>query len=97
MGLLFRLLTVMYSLPYSFDFHTNWLAVSIHGPNEFGSKRLFDTLYYEDEEGRFSRKQFYYRTGPAVDTDDTGYQVTGNMGTAHKSTINIVFENKNSE
>ena len=32
----------MYSVPYSHDYHSNWLALGIHGPEEFSDKGMFD-------------------------------------------------------
>ena len=39
-----RYISVMYSIPFSHDLYSNWLAVGIHGKEQLNSSSLFHTV-----------------------------------------------------
>ena len=79
---------VMWSAPYSFDFHSNWLAVGIIGANSH-VRSLADTMYEEpSEESTYTLGEFYDSTRIISYCDDV-ICVHGTMGTAHKTFIKI--------
>merc|ERR550519_3264104 len=84
---------LMYSIPYSHDFHSNWIAVGLCSTS---SRLTFDEMYRGNEDS-FKRKDFYYETNP-VNYQNSKFAVTGTCGTSHKPTIIIKlapFQNEN--
>merc|ERR1712018_279701 len=52
----FKYLTIMYSVPYSQDFYSNWMGLWIHGLEEMRQgTTLFNSMYYKDESLGFKR------------------------------------------
>ena len=82
------LLVVMYSVPYSHDFHSNWCAVGIFKKGDTSDH--YNTMYYNAEHG-FKRKDFYGNVDPVV-YEDSDYTVTANMGTSHKPEIQVTVD-----
>ena len=83
--ILHRYLTVMYSVPYSHDFHSNWLGLGIHGPEEVLDEGMYNVMYYEERDW-FTRKEFYYNTNWVTHTSEY-FEVSGTMGTVHRPMI----------
>jgi len=81
-----KILVVMYSIPYSQDFHSNWAAVGIF--NKGDTTGLFKRMY-EDAEHCFKRKEFYRDTDPVIYNGDSDYTVQATMGTTHKAKIQV--------
>ena len=55
-----KVLVIMWSAPYSFDFHTNWLAIGVM--DEANLHLLHENTFnemYKDPESWFKRKEFY--------------------------------------
>ena len=49
----------MYSVPYSHDFHSNWLGIWIHDRDDLvGDESMFTRMYYRDGFG--VRQEYYY-------------------------------------
>jgi hypothetical protein len=81
---------VMFSLPYNFDFYSNWLSVGIMKKREVeykGGNGLFDHMY-NDEEDRFKRGQFYHHENP-IEYKRGSYKIVGEMGKTHEAEIKI--------
>jgi len=80
-----KMLVVMYSVPYSHDWHSNWLGVGIF--------KLADTsnhynIMYHNKESGFKRQSFYASADPIVHKD-ANYLVSASMGTTHKAEIQV--------
>ena len=55
-----KMVVVMYSVPYSHDFHSNWCGAGIF---DVGStNHLFDIMYYKNRTD-FTRKEFWSDLG----------------------------------
>ena len=78
-----KMVVVMYSVPYSHDWHSNWCGVGIFDVQE--TSNFFEKMY-NDQEVNFKRKDFY-RDQDAVTYRDADFEVNATMGTSHKSTI----------
>ena len=83
----------MYSVPYSHDFHSNWLGIWIHGEKQMKNQdeTLFDTMYYGDEKLGFKRQEYYEKIRPLVYSNDAEFTVTGTMDNTHKPTIDVTI------
>jgi len=80
-----KMLVVMYSVPYSHDFSTNWCGVGIF--NKADTSKHFNMMFYDGEQG-FKRKQFYYDTN-SVSYSNSGYTMEAEMDQSHTPTIKI--------
>jgi len=80
-----KMLVVMYSIPYSHDFHSNYCAVGIFDKRD--TTDFFNLMYYKTEQG-FKRKDFYRDADPAIH-NDSNYIVTATMGSNHKPEIQV--------
>ena len=93
-----KILSVMYSLPFNFDFHMNYLAIGIHNKiektteqNQSAEKRFQKMLSGTEEQ--FKRKPFYYDIEPLRYTDDENrFTISGIMGKEHRCTIEILLK-----
>ena len=86
------MLVVMYSIPFSFDLHSNWLAIGIFPQGSNISRLLytppfFDRMYYNSGL-RFRRKEFYH-DAEAVEYKDANFHAIAMMGTLHKPMIKV--------
>ena len=82
----------MYSVPYSHDFHSNWLGIWIHREADMdGDDSVFDRMYYGDAFKDF-RQEYYYEL-PTLVYRDADFTVRASMGSSHKTSIAISFEN----
>ena len=80
------MVVVMYSVPYSHDFHSNWCGAGIF---DVGStNHLFDIMYYKNRTD-FTRKEFWSDLGPLIYDGDSTYSVYATMGNSHKSTVEV--------
>ena len=86
-----KIMVLMYSIPYSHDFHANWLAVGIFPEQD--TTNFYSKMYY-DAERNFKRKQFYWNTNPLKYSGDSDYEVVASMGTSHEPEISVVFSPK---
>ena len=67
----------MYSVPYSFDFYSNWLGVWIHDLSEFSEEEgstptagvVFDKMYYKN---KGSIREYYSSISNVEVCSDTG-------------------------
>ena len=89
-----KMLAVMYSIPYSHDYHSNWLGVGIFPANSTQWAE-FDRMYYKEEK-HFERKEFYELFNQ-VGYDDENFSVNATMGTGHKPGIQVQLLPKDSE
>ena len=78
-----KMVVVMYSVPYSHDWHSNWCGVGIFDVQE--TSNFFEKMY-NDQEVNFKRKDFYRDWDP-VTYKNANFTVNATMGTSHKSTI----------
>merc|ERR1712215_123472 len=81
-----KMVIIMYSVPYSHDFHKNWLAVGISKKED--TTGFYKTMYYKSEE-EFKRKKFYKDADHVSYEEDDEYIVTGTMGSNHKPEIQV--------
>jgi len=81
-----KMVVVMYTLPYSFDFHSNWLAVGIFPLGD--THGYFDKMHSGPEDF-FTRKQFYHNTHPVLYMADSQFEVSAKMGATHQETITL--------
>jgi len=83
-----KMVVVMYSLPYSFDWHSNWCGVGI-----FDDKNIsgFFDLMYNRTETSFKRKDFYNNLN-AVSYSCGNFRVTAKMGWEHKTHIKVTLQ-----
>lgn len=82
---------VMWSCPYSFDFHTNWLGVGLTDRGFTGHRNWYRQMYYRSS-GRglnFSRGEYYYHTR-TISIQDNEFEVVGIMGTSHQANARII-------
>jgi len=75
--------TIMWSVPYSHDFHSNWMGVGIRSD----SSADFDTMYYGH--GRWFRRAEYYYNIPTIRHCNDHICIVGTMGTAHRVEAHI--------
>lgn len=88
----------MWSDPYSFDFHSNWLGVGLTDPGYAEHKDWFEQMY-SGSNGfglKFVRAEYYYNTN-TIKVDDGVFEVTGTSGTSHKTKAVVVFRPLNEE
>jgi len=80
---------VMFSLPYDFNLYSNWLSVGIMKESDVqgGGSELFDKMY--NEEGNFTRGQFYTDPPKPIEFKSGSYKIVGVMGTTHEPEIKI--------
>ena len=52
----------MYSVPFSQDFHSNYLAVGIFEPQD--TRNVYNVMYYDAETKYFKRKYFWNDADP---------------------------------
>ena len=84
---------MMYSVPYSHDFHSNWLGLWIHDRDDLeGDEPMFTRMYYRDG---FGVRQEYYYDLPELKLFTPGFTAKGSMGSSHKTSIRITFQNNN--
>ncbi|XP_057291281.1 tereporin-Ca1-like [Hydractinia symbiolongicarpus] len=82
------LIHIMYSAPYSFDFHSNWLGVAICPKNNGECKSMTaDKMYYR--KSSFVSLKEYYRSISHLRQCRGDFCFTGIMGTSHKPEIDI--------
>jgi len=81
-----KMLVVMYSIPYSQDFHSNYCAVGIFDKED--TIDHFNLMYYRKTETGFKRKEFYRDADPAI-YHDSNYIVTATMGSNHKPELQV--------
>ena len=94
-----KIISVMYSLPYTYEFsdHTNWLAVGIHNKVEVlscglvSAKDWFNRMYGAPVfNGR--RKNFAEDARPVMYTDYLNrFNIIGLMGNEHQCAIKILL------
>ncbi|CAG2247613.1 unnamed protein product [Mytilus edulis] len=84
---------VMWSVPYSHWFHSNWLAVGLTESGNQAHKDWFNQMYYyESGSGlHFKRKDYYYDTN-ILSFKDEKFEITGIMGTSFKPTARIIIK-----
>ena len=81
----------MYSIPYSHDFHSNWIGVGLFSQSDQTKK--FNDMYY-GKEHNFQRKDFYNDGSPVTFKGDK-FMVKGTCGTDHQPTIRVCKTFKN--
>lgn len=79
----------MYSAPYNFNFHSNWMTVAVCdlGVNRECPSLSAYTMYYYHRS--FMRRREYYYNVKTVKICGARLCVTGVMGTSHQPTIDI--------
>ena len=84
-----KMLVIMYSCPYSHDFHSNWMAVGIFEPED--TTNYFDKMYYGTETEYFKRKAFWNDADPIFFDDGKDFIIEAGMGQSHKPTIKVIL------
>nr|UYP38769.1 mytiporin 2 [Mytilus galloprovincialis] len=82
---------VMWSCPYSFDFHSNWLGVGLTDRGCTDHRNWYGQMYYRSSGGglNFRRGEYYYHTR-TISIRDSEFEVVGIMGTSHKANVRII-------
>jgi len=75
--------TIMWSVPYDQNFHSNWMGVGIR--SDRGAN--FDTMYY-GYGGWFKRAEYYYNV-PTIRHCNNYFCISGTMGTSHRVEAHI--------
>ena len=78
----------MYSIPFSHDLHSNWIAVGLFDQNDTCTK--YERMYYGDEKN-FKRKDFNRDIKPVVFRGSRFFYVEATCGTSHKPIIKVEF------
>jgi len=81
-----KILVVMYSIPYSHDFHSNWCGAGIF--DEQDTSGFYEKMYHGNEDG-FKRKDFWNNLDPLEYSGDSTFAVRAAMGNSHKSSIEV--------
>jgi hypothetical protein len=81
-----KMVVVMYSLPYSHDFHSNWCGVGIFNVQD--SSGFFDRMYNRTETS-FKRKDFWNNLN-AVSYSGNNFRVTAKMGYEHNTHVKVI-------
>lgn len=84
-----RMLVVMYSVPYSHDWHSNWCGAGVFVEQD--TSGFFERMYNGSEVG-FKRKEFYNNRQP-LSYKDTDFSLHASMGSSHKPTVEVVCLN----
>ena len=82
-----KMVVVMYSVPYSRDFHSNWCGVGIF--YEEDTSEYFDKMYYGSIDN-FARKDFYNDTNTVRYEDDSDWEISATMATNHTPDIQVM-------
>lgn len=82
-----REVLVMWSAPFNFNHHSNWLAVGVAADGTHNGN-TFNDMYYENK-SYFVRDEYYYHTRDVTKCDST-ICIRGSMGTSHHPEIHIV-------
>ena len=82
----------MYSLPFNFDFHSNWIGLGIFDISQ-DTTMLFQKMYYDQPTKQFERKEFYYDVDPLV-YENESFAVRAICGNTHAPTIHIDFHKR---
>ena len=82
----------MWSCPYNFNHYSNWLGIGLTESGYSSQKDWYNQMYYGNSGNglTFIRKDYYYDTNTIHMRDDT-FEITGTMGTSHKTTAHIVI------
>ncbi|XP_057309393.1 tereporin-Ca1-like [Hydractinia symbiolongicarpus] len=82
------LIHIMYSAPYSFDFHANWLGFAICPKSSSECRSITaDKMYYEKTS--YAKLKKFARSISQLRTCGTHFCMTGTMGTSHKPELDI--------
>ena len=81
----------MWSCPYNFDAHSNWLAVGFTDPGHTTHRDWFNQMYYKSSGGglKFVRGEYYYHT-KTISLKDGKFEITGIMGSSHQAKARII-------
>ena len=88
-----KMFVIMFSVPYNQDFYKNKIGIGIFPVSN--TESFFQSMYY-GKEINFQRKQFFHDTN-SIKYEDQDFIVYGNMGSAHKPSIEIQFFPKTKE
>merc|ERR1719495_1918958 len=82
------LIHFMYSVPYSHDFHSNWLAIAVCSFSSSTCKSLNAKKMYKENYSFMQRKEYYSSISDTKMCNDD-VCVIGVMGTSHKPEIHF--------
>ncbi|KAK7102359.1 hypothetical protein V1264_020589 [Littorina saxatilis] len=90
-----RRLVIMWSAPFNFNHHSNWVGVGITAPGNIdhpADDSWFDQMYYADssEELSFERREYYADVRPVV-FRDIDFELEVIMSSDHKALIKVIF------
>ena len=90
-----RRVVVMWSAPYDFNAHSNWMAVGLTSHNmtqHAPGNQWFDQMYFHDDSNvlRFERKEYWDNISPVNIMDDR-FRAVGNMGSSHKAQVKVIL------
>ncbi|XP_071121749.1 tereporin-Ca1-like [Mytilus edulis] len=86
-----RRAVVMWSCPYNFWWHSNYLGVGLAEPATERHRDWFHQMYNEGNGNglRFVRSRYDKHT-PTIRTNDGKFEITGIMGTAHRTKARVI-------
>lgn len=77
---------IMYSAPYDFNLHSNWLALAVTA----SSVTLNADKMYNKRYNYMARREYYYSVRP-TELCQVGFCIKGTMGTSHRPIVTIKF------
>nr|AXS67899.1 coluporin-27 [Colubraria reticulata] len=91
-----RIFVIMWSAPFNFNFHSNWLGVGLtkkghttRPPRDQWFRQMYDG--FSDSNFTFFRREFDMATDPVVYGNGKEFRITGVMTTNHKVQIRVTF------
>ncbi|KAH3770405.1 tereporin-Ca1-like [Dreissena polymorpha] len=92
-----RRVVVMWSVPYDYNLHSNWLAVGITKQDVIHDSGWADQMYYYGSNAKigFDRKEYYYSV-PTVawENPDLGLIVFATMSTTQHAVVKVTLTAK---
>nr|AXS67900.1 coluporin-28 [Colubraria reticulata] len=91
-----RLFVIMWSNPYDFNIHSNWLGVGLTKKGHTTvppGEQWFDQMFKGSNDTNFTffRREFDKTTDPVVFGNDKEFRISGVMTTNHKVRIRVTF------
>lgn len=81
----------MWSCPYNFNHHANWLGVGLTQVGTVSHSDWFDQMYNKQFISTMNYKTAdYYGGTTTISAKDTKFEITGTMGTSHKAKARII-------
>nr|AXL95382.1 conoporin [Conus ermineus] len=89
-----RRFVLMWSAPYDFNHHSNWLGLGMTGEglvDVAAGNTWFDQMYYNSSNAslKFVRKKFYYNVDPFIYSNEK-FEAEGEMTNGHKVWVRVI-------